>query len=87
VFSLDYLEPDGRGRALAALTSAFLLAMALVLCARDPLTFLVGWELMTLVPAVVILVSRSADRLARRWSRFTQRRRSTARTLAAVRRR
>src|SRR5262249_55094719 len=32
----------------------------------DPLTFLGAWELMTLLPAVVILVSRGADRLARR---------------------
>ena len=44
----------------------FLLALAAVLCARDPLTFLLGWELMTLVPAAMILVARGADRKARR---------------------
>ena len=38
----------------------FVLAQALVLVARDPLTFLVGWEAMTLVPAAVILVYRAA---------------------------
>ena len=37
-----------------------------MLCARDPLTFLAGWELMTLFPAAVILVARGADRRARR---------------------
>ena len=42
------------------------LALALVLCARDPLTFLAGWELMTLVPAAIILVARSDDERARR---------------------
>jgi hydrogenase-4 component B len=36
-----------------------------VLVARDPLTFLVAWEAMTLVPAAVILVAR-ADEPARR---------------------
>jgi hydrogenase-4 component B len=65
VFSVRYLRPSLRGRVIGALTSVFLLALALVLCARDPLTFLAGWEAMTLVPAIVILVSRSADRRAR----------------------
>ena len=37
-----------------------MLALALVVCARDPLTFLPGWELMTLLPAAVILVARDA---------------------------
>jgi hydrogenase-4 component B len=36
-----------------------------VLSARDPLTFLAGWELMTLLPAALILVGR-ADETARR---------------------
>ncbi|MCL4290141.1 MAG: hydrogenase [Thermoleophilia bacterium] len=65
VFSLRYLEPTGRGRAVGALTGAFVLAMAGVLCARDPFTFLAGWELMTLLPAAVILVARAGDRVAR----------------------
>ena len=66
VFSRGYLEPDGRGRAVAALTGVLVLVLAGVFCARDPLTFLAGWELMTLVPALVILVARNADRASRR---------------------
>ena len=65
-FSVRYLRPGPNGRAVGALTALFVLALALVLCGRDPLTFLVGWESMTLIPAVVILVSRGADRRARR---------------------
>ncbi len=65
VFSLRYLEPNRQGRATAALTAGFFLALALVVCARDPLTFLLGWELMTLLSATVILVARRADRLSR----------------------
>jgi hydrogenase-4 component B len=66
VFSVRYLRPSPNGRAVATLTALFVLALALVLCARDPLTFLAGWESMTLVPAVLILVSRGADRRARK---------------------
>lgn len=65
VFSIRYLERSLRGRLVAVLTAAFLLALVLVLCARDPLTFLAGWELMTLLSAAVILVARGADRHAR----------------------
>ena len=64
LFAIRYVSPSGRGRAIGALTAAFVLTQALVLVARDPLTFLVGWEAMTLVPAAVILASRS-DREAR----------------------
>ena len=39
--------------------------MVEVLCARDPVTFLAGWGLMTLVPAAMILIARSADRESR----------------------
>lgn len=65
LFAVRYLIPSPRGRAIGALTAGFVLAQALVLVARDPLTFLVGWEAMTLLPAAVILVGRS-DREARR---------------------
>jgi len=64
-FASRYLEPGPRGRAIAVLIGLFVLMLADVLCARDPLTFLAGWELMTLIPAGMILVSRS-DRSARR---------------------
>jgi len=66
VFSARYLRSTANGRAVGALTAVFVLMLALVICARDPLTFLTGWESMTLVPAVLILVSRGADRRARR---------------------
>ena len=65
VFATGYLEPSAKGRTIGALTGLFVLVQALVLVARDPLTFLVAWEAMTLVPAAVILVSR-ADEPARR---------------------
>ena len=64
VFATRYLAGDTRGRVTAGLTGVFLLVLALVLCARDPLTFLAAWELMTLVPAAIILVGRH-DREAR----------------------
>jgi hydrogenase-4 component B len=59
LFATRYLHPNARGRATAVLLGAFLLTLAEVFCARDPLTFLAGWELMTLLPAAMILVSRS----------------------------
>jgi hydrogenase-4 component B len=65
VYAIRYLEPSGRGRAIGALTALFVGTQVLVLVARDPLTFLVGWEAMTLVPAAVILL-RQADEPARR---------------------
>ena len=65
VFASGYLQPSGSGRATALLTAVFLLSLAGVLCARDALTFLVFWELMTLVPAAIILVGGS-DQAARR---------------------
>jgi hydrogenase-4 component B len=64
LFATRYLEPTPKGRALGVLLGGFLLTLAEVLCARDPLTFLGGWELMTLLPAAMILVQR-ADRAAR----------------------
>jgi hydrogenase-4 component B len=64
-FSVPYLRARA-GRSIGALTAAFLLVLVLVLCARDPLTLLLGWELMTLIPVVIILVARAADALARR---------------------
>jgi hydrogenase-4 component B len=65
VYSVRYLDGSGRDRLVGALTGGFVLAMAGVLCARDPVTLLGGWELMTLLPAVIILVARSASAQAR----------------------
>ena len=48
------------GRVLGVL-SAFLLALIGVLCARDALSFLFFWELMTLVPAAIILAGTATE--------------------------
>ncbi len=66
VYSARYLDGSPRDRLVGALTGGFVLAMAGVLCARDPVTLLGGWELMTLLPAVIILIARSADPHSRR---------------------
>ena len=58
IFARDYLPGSHGARALGALTAAFLLALVGVLAARDVIGFLGFWELMTLVPAAAILVSR-----------------------------
>ncbi|MFN8224726.1 MAG: proton-conducting transporter membrane subunit [Gaiellales bacterium] len=55
VYATAYLRPDPRGRAAGALLSPFVLALVAVFCARDAVTFLLGWELMTLIPAAIIL--------------------------------
>ncbi len=52
-------------RADGILAGPFVLALILVAVARDPITLLAGWELMTLVPVVIVLVQR-ADAQARR---------------------
>ena len=44
------------------LGALFLLALIGVLCARDALSFLFFWELMTLVPAAVILAGQRVAR-------------------------
>ena len=56
--ALLYASRYFTSRAMSALCGVFVLVLAEVLCARDPLTFLAGWELMTLLPAAMILVSR-----------------------------
>ena len=61
-----YLDCAGRSRAVAALTGALRRAVVVLLCARDSLTFLGAWELMTLVPAAIILVWRTDEDRARR---------------------
>jgi hydrogenase-4 component B len=60
----DQLRTGPHAGALAALTAAFLLALVCVVAARDVVTFLAGWELMTLLPASAIVVARR-DRRAR----------------------
>jgi hydrogenase-4 component B len=57
-YARDYLAGAARERILASLCGVFLISLALVVTARDPSTFLAGWELMTLAPAAAILVRR-----------------------------
>ncbi len=59
IYARGYLAGVARSRALSALCGLFLLALVGVVVARDPSSFLAGWELMTLVPAAAILVRRS----------------------------
>jgi hydrogenase-4 component B len=61
LYARSYLRPDARGRLVAVLSGVFVLVLVEVLCARDPLTFLAGWELMTLLPAAMILAARSDE--------------------------
>ncbi|MBF6621029.1 MAG: hypothetical protein ITG02_12470 [Patulibacter sp.] len=65
LYAVDALKATRHPRSLSALTAAFILVLFGVLCARDVSTFLVFWELMTLVPATAILVARR-DRAVRR---------------------
>lgn len=53
-----YLRDARHATALSALTALFVASMALFLLARDPVTFLAAWELMTLLPAAAILLWR-----------------------------
>jgi hydrogenase-4 component B len=59
LYARDYLEGVPRERLLAFLVGLFLVSLVLVVSARDPTTFLAGWELMTLAPAAAILARRS----------------------------
>ena len=59
IYARGYLVGVARSRALVALGGLFLIALAGVVMARDPSSFLACWELMTLVPAAAILVRRS----------------------------
>ncbi len=61
VFASSYVARTTSGRVTAVLGSAFLLSLIGVLCARDALTFLFFWELMTLVPAVIILAGSATE--------------------------
>jgi hydrogenase-4 component B len=65
VFAAGYLDASGRSRAVAALTGMFVLMLVGLVCARDLVMFLAAWELMTLVPAAIILLWHS-DEVARR---------------------
>ena len=65
VFADGYLAGHREARPVAILGGAFLLSLVGVVCARDIVTFLVFWELMTLLPAAAILVARHDHRVRR----------------------
>lgn len=64
VYAIGYLRDARHPALLAVLTGLFPLTLVGVLVARDPVTLLASWELMSLVPAAAILVA--ADGPARR---------------------
>jgi len=61
VFASSYVATTTPGRLTGVLTAAFLLSLIGVLCARDALSFLFFWELMTLVPAGIILAGTATE--------------------------
>ena len=61
VFASAYVARTTTDRVTGLLSSAFLLSLIGVLCARDALSFLFFWELMTLVPAAIILAGSASE--------------------------
>ena len=61
VFASSYVSKTAPGRVTGVLSAAFLLSLIGVLGARDALSFLFFWELMTLVPAAIILVGTATE--------------------------
>lgn len=58
LYATDSMPNNRHSRALTFLTCAFILALIGVLTARDAISFLACWELMTLIPAAAILIVR-----------------------------
>ncbi len=65
VFATDYVPQGHAPRAVGALTGAFLLSLVGLLSARDVITFLAFWELMTVIPAAAILAARRDEEALR----------------------
>jgi hydrogenase-4 component B len=65
VFAIGYLAGSPAGRAIASLTGWFVLALVGLVCARDVVSFLACWELMTVLPAATILVARQSRTVRR----------------------
>ena len=57
LYAADALPASPTGRAQAALTAGFLIALLGVITARDVLSFLACWELMTILPAAAVVVA------------------------------
>jgi len=65
IYARDALGDARHPRAVAALSGVFSVALVGLVAARDVATFLGFWELMTLLPASVILVVRQDERARR----------------------
>ncbi|HZL48092.1 MAG TPA: proton-conducting transporter membrane subunit [Solirubrobacteraceae bacterium] len=65
IYARDALRDVRHPRAVAALSGVFCAALVGLVAARDVATFLGFWELMTLLPASVILVVRQDERARR----------------------
>jgi hydrogenase-4 component B len=65
VFAIGYLAANPAGRAIASLSGWFVLVLVGLVCARDVVSFLAFWELMTVLPAATILVARQSRRVRR----------------------
>lgn len=62
IYASGYLTGSRHASAIASMTGVFVLAMVGVVVARDSITFLMMWELMSVAPAVaILLVSCSRD--------------------------
>jgi hydrogenase-4 component B len=62
IYAGGYLSRSHNAPAIAAISGVFVLALIGVVIARDAVTFLMMWELMSVAPAVAILLaSRSAE--------------------------
>lgn len=62
IYAGGYLSSSRHAPAIAAISGVFVLALVGVVIARDAVTFLMMWELMSVAPAVAILLaSRSAE--------------------------
>ncbi|HEY5034803.1 MAG TPA: proton-conducting transporter membrane subunit [Candidatus Dormibacteraeota bacterium] len=62
VYACGYLSGSHHAPAIAVTSGVFVLALFGVVIARDAVTFLMMWELMSLAPAVtILLVSRNAE--------------------------
>jgi hydrogenase-4 component B len=65
VFAIGYLAANPAARAIASLTGWFVLVLVGLVCARDVVSFLAFWELMTVLPAATILVARQSRTVRR----------------------
>jgi hydrogenase-4 component B len=64
-FAIGYLAGHPAARALASLAGWFVLVLVGLVCVRDVVSFLACWELMTVLPAATILITRQSRTVRR----------------------